>query len=64
MFNYEQVCLRELRERVGKGGDPTKLREPPVQYENLNVEQGMLLANYDVTKAFGCFLLHLYHCYA
>ncbi|KAF5450027.1 hypothetical protein F2P56_030409 [Juglans regia] len=36
-----KMCLRELRERVGKGGDPTKLQEPPVQYDNLNVEQAM-----------------------
>ncbi|XP_061362708.1 uncharacterized protein LOC133306407 [Gastrolobium bilobum] len=25
-----KTCLRELRERVANGGDPTKLREPPV----------------------------------
>lgn len=26
-----KTCLRELRERVAKGGDPTKLHEPPVE---------------------------------
>ncbi|KAH7516670.1 hypothetical protein FEM48_Zijuj10G0159800 [Ziziphus jujuba var. spinosa] len=25
------LCLRELRERVASGGDPTKLHEPPVE---------------------------------
>ena len=34
------MCLRELRERVAKGGDPTKLHEPLV-HDDSNVEQGM-----------------------
>jgi hypothetical protein len=34
------MCLRELRERVANGGDPTKLREPLVN-DDSNVEQGM-----------------------
>lgn len=25
------MCIRELRERVDRGGDPTKLHEPPVE---------------------------------
>ncbi|EXC33111.1 TIMELESS-interacting protein [Morus notabilis] len=29
-----KTCLRELRERVASGGDPTKLHEPPVEDEN------------------------------
>ncbi|TKY67755.1 TIMELESS-interacting protein [Spatholobus suberectus] len=28
-----KTCLRELRERVASGGDPTKLREPPVIHD-------------------------------
>lgn len=35
-----KMCIRELRERVAKGGDPTKLHEPPVQIDDSNVEQG------------------------
>jgi hypothetical protein len=38
----EQMCIRELRERVAKGGDPTKLHEEPVQHDDSNVEQGIL----------------------
>ncbi|KAM4119968.1 hypothetical protein ACJW30_03G099400 [Castanea mollissima] len=33
-----KMCLRELRERVAKGGDPTKLHEPVV-HDDSNVEQ-------------------------
>jgi hypothetical protein len=36
------MCIRELRERVAKGGDPTKLHEEPVQHDDSNVEQGIL----------------------
>ncbi|XP_059432698.1 uncharacterized protein LOC132165985 [Corylus avellana] len=34
-----KMCIRELRERVAKGGDPTKLHEDPVQHDDSNVEQ-------------------------
>ncbi|XP_062150195.1 uncharacterized protein LOC133858744 [Alnus glutinosa] len=34
-----KMCIRELRERVAKGGDPTKLHEEPVQHDDSNVEQ-------------------------
>ncbi|XP_050275798.1 uncharacterized protein LOC126717888 isoform X1 [Quercus robur] len=33
-----KMCLRELRERVAKGGDPTKLHDPLV-HDDSNVEQ-------------------------
>lgn len=36
-----QTCLRELRERVANGGDPTKLREPPVVHDIPADEQGI-----------------------
>ncbi|KAE9593409.1 putative transcription factor interactor and regulator CCHC(Zn) family [Lupinus albus] len=35
-----KTCLRELRERVANGGDPTKLREPPLFDDILPHEQG------------------------
>lgn len=35
-----KMCLRELRERVANGGDPTKLREPLVN-DDSNVEQDL-----------------------
>lgn len=38
----KQLCIRELRERVAKGGDPTKLHEDPIQHDDSNVEQGIL----------------------
>lgn len=34
-----KLCIRELRERVAKGGDPTKLHEDPIQHDDSNVEQ-------------------------
>ncbi|KAM7463317.1 hypothetical protein LguiA_031438 [Lonicera macranthoides] len=34
-----KVCLRDLRERVARGGDPTKLDEHPVQHDISNPEQ-------------------------
>lgn len=36
------MCIKELRDRVENGGDPTKLHEPPVQHEDdPNHEQGL-----------------------
>ncbi|CAJ1933859.1 unnamed protein product [Sphenostylis stenocarpa] len=35
-----KTCLGELRERVASGGDPTKLREPPVVHDIPSVEHG------------------------
>ncbi|CAL0334223.1 unnamed protein product [Lupinus luteus] len=35
-----KTCLRELRERVADGGDPTKMREPPLFDDILPDEQG------------------------
>ncbi|KAK1262379.1 hypothetical protein QJS04_geneDACA019574 [Acorus gramineus] len=29
---HVKMCIRELRERVARGGDPTKLHEPPVEH--------------------------------
>ncbi|KAJ7967041.1 TIMELESS-interacting protein [Quillaja saponaria] len=34
-----KVCLKELRERVAAGGDPTKLHEPPVEHDIATDEQ-------------------------
>ncbi|PON50257.1 Chromosome segregation in meiosis protein [Parasponia andersonii] len=34
-----KTCLRDLRERVANGGDPTKLHEPPGQHDTLHDEQ-------------------------
>ncbi|KAL5554034.1 hypothetical protein UlMin_041435 [Ulmus minor] len=34
-----KLCLRELRERVAQGGDPTKLHEPPVVHDTPHQEQ-------------------------
>ena len=39
---FEQMCVRELRERVASGGDPTKLRESLTEHVSANVEHGML----------------------
>ncbi|XVF03040.1 hypothetical protein REPUB_Repub04eG0225900 [Reevesia pubescens] len=33
-------CIRELRERVARGGDPTKLHESPDEFNGPNEEQG------------------------
>ena len=41
-----QTSLRELRERVANGGDPSKLREPPVVDDIPDGEQGNLLSMY------------------
>lgn len=39
---FQQICIRELRERVEHGGDLTKFREPPVEHEDCpSHEQGM-----------------------
>lgn len=42
LFLVEQLCLRELRERVAKGGDPTKLHEPIAEDCTPQDEQGLL----------------------
>lgn len=39
---FEQMCIRDLRERVACGGDPTKLCQSPTKHVDPNVEQGML----------------------
>ncbi|XP_024933782.3 uncharacterized protein LOC107429616 [Ziziphus jujuba] len=36
-----KLCLRELRERVASGGDPTKLHEPPVEPGSTQDKQDM-----------------------
>lgn len=33
-----KMCVKELKERVANGGDPTKLREPPVEVSDINQE--------------------------
>ncbi|XP_057963228.1 uncharacterized protein LOC131154454 isoform X2 [Malania oleifera] len=38
---HVKMCIRELRERVANGGDPTKLRETPVEHYDPNSEQGL-----------------------
>ncbi|KAL3719855.1 hypothetical protein ACJRO7_004786 [Eucalyptus globulus] len=40
--NQVKRCIRELRERVASGGDPTKLHEPPPPKEDgVNDDQGL-----------------------
>ncbi|KAF8010480.1 hypothetical protein BT93_J1192 [Corymbia citriodora subsp. variegata] len=40
--NQVKKCIRELRERVASGGDPTKLHEPPPPEEDgVNDDQGL-----------------------
>lgn len=40
--NQVKRCIRELRERVASGGDPTKLHEPPPPVEDgVNNDQGL-----------------------
>jgi hypothetical protein len=40
-MSSNQTSLRELRERVANGGDPSKLREPPVVHDIPDGEQGI-----------------------
>ncbi|KAL5129803.1 hypothetical protein HKD37_12G033031 [Glycine soja] len=42
-----KTCLRELRERVASGGDPTKLREPPVVHDIPSDEHGYVVSAED-----------------
>ncbi|KAG4988222.1 hypothetical protein AAZX31_11G098400 [Glycine max] len=42
-----KTCLRELRERVASGGDPTKLREPPVVHDIPSDEHGFSVSAED-----------------
>lgn len=36
------MCIRDLRERVANGGDPTKLHEAPVEHDDDPIdEQGI-----------------------
>lgn len=44
--------MAELRERVARGGDPTKLHEPPAEEVNPDGEQG-------ITLYFKCMILLL-----
>lgn len=37
----EQMCIRDLRERVATGGDPTKLHEAPVEHNGQTFDQGI-----------------------
>lgn len=42
LYFFQQMCIRELRERVENGGDLTKFHEPPVEHEDCpNHEQGI-----------------------
>ncbi|OIW05618.1 hypothetical protein TanjilG_23404 [Lupinus angustifolius] len=50
-----KTCLRELRERVADGGDPTKLREPPVVDDFLPDEQGDVEASQQGDDVFSAF---------
>ncbi|KAF5747495.1 TIMELESS-interacting protein [Tripterygium wilfordii] len=36
-----KTCIRELRERVANGGDPTKLHEPPAEHDGPSNEQDL-----------------------
>ena len=41
--HFDQMCLGELRERVARGGDPTKWREAPIlndDDDDVNNEKG------------------------
>ncbi|XP_037496920.1 TIMELESS-interacting protein isoform X2 [Jatropha curcas] len=38
---HVKMCLRELRERVASGGDPTKFNELPTEHVGPNLEQGL-----------------------
>lgn len=37
----EQTCIRDLRERVASGGDPTKLHDAAVDHDGPTDEQGI-----------------------
>lgn len=39
-FFFRKRCISELNERVARGGDPTKLHEPPVEQVAPETEQG------------------------
>lgn len=41
MVHFEQKCIGELRERVAKGGDPTRLHEAPTEYDDPTDAQGI-----------------------
>ncbi|RVW47766.1 hypothetical protein CK203_103387 [Vitis vinifera] len=42
LYFFQQICIRELRERVENGGDLTKFHEPPVEHEDCpNHDQGL-----------------------
>ncbi|CAK9143898.1 unnamed protein product [Ilex paraguariensis] len=49
-----RLCIKELREKVANGGDPTKLQEPPVQHDVSNHEQGTSYVGYFVMFARLC----------
>ncbi|XP_043694767.1 TIMELESS-interacting protein [Telopea speciosissima] len=36
-----RTCIRELRDRVANGGDPSKLHEPPVEHDVSNCEPAL-----------------------
>lgn len=36
-----QMCIRDLRDRVANGGDPTKLHEAAVEHDGPVDEQGI-----------------------
>ncbi|KAF8389598.1 hypothetical protein HHK36_024117 [Tetracentron sinense] len=39
-----QTCIKELRERVANGGDPSKLHEPTTEHDAPNCEPGAVEA--------------------
>lgn len=51
-ISFGQNCIRDLRERVARGGDPTKLHETPDESNNPADEQGMV----SVVPFFSCSL--------
>lgn len=57
----DQTCLRELRERVASGGDPTKLHEPPTERSTPNEEQGLLDRLHEVFSVVSWVILWIKH---
>lgn len=57
---YNQTCLRELRERVANGGDPTKLHEQYVAQDIPADEQGIyILSNLLLRSQYALVALYL-----
>ncbi|KAK3040157.1 hypothetical protein RJ639_028407 [Escallonia herrerae] len=42
LYRLKQLCVRDLRQRIANGVDPTKLHDPPVPHAISNNEQGAI----------------------